>query len=415
MLRPALLKTLETHFGVQTLTRTQKLLISALHSHADIIVRDMTGSGKTLGLVAAALSKSHPPGKYTNTLFLLPTRELALMVSHWAKILDPTRQIACLVHGEATQAPPGKIVFGTARKVMEMIEAKELDVSRLQTLIIDEVDRAEPAVSRYAPISKRLVKQIHPTWTRKLVDMLVNDRKRSTLSNLKRVTIDEPIDTAKIKRLQIVAASATVNHPVRQMLKKSGWMHEPVFIDVNGTQYPDIKHLAYYFDSQTGKMIPLATNDPELALESSDFPPAVADDDPRVIQGLIRLLDESQAPFAFLFANSSISTTKLVDYLNDNGVPATRLLEQLITNPPFANIQKTRLIVATEYEARGLDLKECKLVFILGLPASASSYLHMAGRTGRFGTQGTVISVLGGKRYMPRLAQTLQKIELKLD
>jgi superfamily II DNA/RNA helicase len=56
-------------------------------------------------------------------------------------------------------------------------------------------------------------------------------------------------------------------------------------------------------------------------------------------------------------------------------------------------------LVLTEHEARGLDLPNVSAVFILGPASSPSSYLHMAGRAGRAGKPGTVISLLGGPLY----------------
>ena len=55
-----------------------------------------------------------------------------------------------------------------------------------------------------------------------------------------------------------------------------------------------------------------------------------------------------------------------------------------------------RLLVSTESSARGLDLGsgvECVLLY--SLPQSADSYLHLAGRTGRQGRRGSVVSLLG--------------------
>ncbi len=53
-----------------------------------------------------------------------------------------------------------------------------------------------------------------------------------------------------------------------------------------------------------------------------------------------------------------------------------------------------RLLVSTRASARGLDLANVDCVLLDSLPAAADQYLHLAGRTGRQGREGTVISLL---------------------
>ena len=55
------------------------------------------------------------------------------------------------------------------------------------------------------------------------------------------------------------------------------------------------------------------------------------------------------------------------------------------------------LLVSTLASTRGLDLPELSHVFVLGVldQGAVDSYLHVAGRVGRFGRSGKVISVVG--------------------
>ena len=56
--------------------------------------------------------------------------------------------------------------------------------------------------------------------------------------------------------------------------------------------------------------------------------------------------------------------------------------------------QGCRLLVSTTSSARGLDLEAIDCVLLFSLPASADAYLHLAGRTGRQGRDGAVVSLL---------------------
>ena len=50
--------------------------------------------------------------------------------------------------------------------------------------------------------------------------------------------------------------------------------------------------------------------------------------------------------------------------------------------------------MASEVAARGLDIKDIKLVINLDLPTNIDSYVHRIGRTGRAGLKGVAISLI---------------------
>jgi hypothetical protein len=97
----------------------------------------------------------------------------------------------------------------------------------------------------------------------------------------------------------------------------------------------------------------------------------------------------------------------------------------LLRGASDAPVEDPALLVATEASTRGLDLPELSHVFMLGLPEgrSVDQYLHMAGRVGRFGRPGKVITVLGappptaedpnGKR-MGHESQSMMKVFRRL-
>ena len=56
--------------------------------------------------------------------------------------------------------------------------------------------------------------------------------------------------------------------------------------------------------------------------------------------------------------------------------------------------EEPRLLVSTEGACRGLDLPQLDVVLLLHVPATSDAYLHLAGRTGRLGRSGRVVSLL---------------------
>ena len=66
--------------------------------------------------------------------------------------------------------------------------------------------------------------------------------------------------------------------------------------------------------------------------------------------------------------------------------------------------EKTRILVATDVAARGLDVDHIKYVFNYDLPSCPEDYLHRIGRTGRAGAKGFAISFVSGADIMRKKA-----------
>ncbi|KOO28249.1 ATP-dependent RNA helicase [Chrysochromulina tobinii] len=61
--------------------------------------------------------------------------------------------------------------------------------------------------------------------------------------------------------------------------------------------------------------------------------------------------------------------------------------------------ERTPLLITFEDMARGLHFEAVETVFILGMPDSPATYLHLAGRTGRQGRKGSVVTVCPGAAF----------------
>ena len=379
--------------------KTQMALFPALLSHKDLSLKDITGSGKTIGLVSALLSKGG------SVLYLVPTRELAIQVTMLIRQLDPNCNVQCIVsNGLDIDPSPAKIIVGTPVRLFEQFKANRLDFTALQLVIVDDVDRIVQ------------LKTPHVLPGEALISAIVYKRQKS--SKAFQHHFDNPIS----KRLQVDVASATINHGLKWKLKSLKWLSDPLHLSMSGLHItPKIEHLAYFIN-QDGKSCPV-TLDPILAKHQIDapqvlpnYPPALPDDHPIIISLLADLLKSPDVKNAFVFANSSSSITKLVNSLKSHGIRAEKLFN-LVDYASFTGFEKVvsgsvNVLVCTEYEARGLDIPMVSHVFILGLPANTASYLHMSGRTARNNTFGTCISIFGGERYVPRYQNMLRLLRL---
>jgi superfamily II DNA/RNA helicase len=107
---------------------------------------------------------------------------------------------------------------------------------------------------------------------------------------------------------------------------------------------------------------------------------------------------------ALLSLPSSAPVLRIVHELRELGVNAHGLdllvadkgRAHLLQGPSEASEENPVMLVSTLATTRGLDLPELTHVFMFGLPQGrrADGYLHIAGRVGRFGRRGKVITVV---------------------
>lgn len=149
-------------------TPVQKEAIPVVLRGQDVLVSAQTGTGKTLAfilpLLHRMLEKPHPG---VTALVLLPTRELAAQVAAVAKDVGRFTHIraALLVGGESfsmqLKALRGgaPLVIATPGRLLDHLQRRTIDLSRIHTLVLDEADRmldmgfapAIQAILRYLP------------------------------------------------------------------------------------------------------------------------------------------------------------------------------------------------------------------------------------------------------------------------
>jgi ATP-dependent RNA helicase DDX46/PRP5 len=115
-----------------------------------------------------------------------------------------------------------------------------------------------------------------------------------------------------------------------------------------------------------------------------------------------------------VFANTQESTDLVFTQLTQAGYPCLSLhggkdqLDRDFTIQEFKAKEKT-LMVATSIAARGLDVKDLKLVVNFDVPNHYEDYIHRVGRTGRAGNKGTAVTFItpDEERFAPDLMKAL--------
>jgi len=148
-LGPATLQNLQ-RLGYTTMTPIQAASLPLALAGHDLIAQARTGSGKTAAFALALLANLNPRRFAVQALVLCPTRELADQVTQEVRRLARAEdhikvltlcggatlrpQLASLAHG-------AHIVVGTPGRILDHLSRASLDLSALNTLVLDEADR----------------------------------------------------------------------------------------------------------------------------------------------------------------------------------------------------------------------------------------------------------------------------------
>ncbi len=124
---------------------------------------------------------------------------------------------------------------------------------------------------------------------------------------------------------------------------------------------------------------------------------AIAVDASRRTQLLRTLIETHGWPQVLVFVATRYSTEHVATKLRRAGIGAVALhgeLAQMVRRDALADFkaQRTRVLVATDLAARGIDIAQLPAVVNYDLPRSAVDYVHRIGRTGRAGEEGTAVS-----------------------
>lgn len=118
---------------------------------------------------------------------------------------------------------------------------------------------------------------------------------------------------------------------------------------------------------------------------------------------------------AIVFSNSQMRAESYRNYLLKSGWKTDVISgsqDQSVRLGTFHRFKtfQTRILVATDLMARGIDVENINLVINLDVPAESATYLHRIGRCGRFGSQGTAITIIGNQYELLKFNRMLDDI-----
>jgi len=331
--------------GITAFTEVQQAVIPPVLAGASLLVSAPTGSGKTLAYLLPLLQQLQArSGTGIGALIVAPTRELVRQITGLARTLcdKQTLNVVAITGGDKNQKiqrqllAEAQVVVATPGRLTELVSAGEVAVDQLRFLVLDEADRAL-AMGLQADVFK-------------LASALPAER-------------------------QTLLLSATLQAPGLENL---------VTQLVPGGQVQRI-HL-------------------EPANDNREHEILLADDLAHKCQLLPALLASRSFERALIFANTRDRVETLSHVLDKAGLPCAYLHGDLDTARRKQVLQRfirghVAILLATDVAARGLDVAGMDLVINADMPFNVPAFVHRAGRTGRMGQQGRVVSLVTAQSW----------------
>src|SRR5579859_2152555 len=366
-LAPELLRAIADQ-GYTDPTPVQAKAIPPILQGQDVMAAAQTGTGKTAGFTLPMLhrlmefaSTSVSPARHpVRALILTPTRELAAQVQDSVKTYGKHIALrSAVVYGgvhidpQIAELRAGvEILVATPGRLLDHLGQKTVNLSQVQFLVLDEADR--------------------------MLDM-------GFLPDIKRI-----LSVLPAKR-QSLLFSATYSDEIRGLARQL--LTNPVSIEVSqrNSATDTVTHLVYKVESAAKRDL---------------------------LTHLIKSRDMRQV---LVFCNTKIGANRLAYKLDKDGVDAAAIHsdrtqgERMLALAAFKE-GKTRVLVATDIAARGLDIEQLPFVVNFDLPGSPEDYVHRIGRTGRAGMTGEAISLVADEEQDDLAAiERLLKIKLPVQ
>jgi ATP-dependent RNA helicase RhlE len=347
--------------GYTNPTPIQEKSIPVILEKRDLLGCAQTGTGKTAAFTIPILQlmyeqkKGQAPNTQVQALILTPTRELAIQIGESIQAYGRFMKIRHTVvfggvsqHSQVQDIRRGvDIVVATPGRLLDLMQQRVISLQHIQFFVLDEADR--------------------------MLDMgFVQDVKR--------------IITRLPDKRQTLFFSATMPNEIKKLAQVL--LTDPVKVEVTpvSSTVDIIQQSIYYTDKKN-----------KAAL-------------------LIHLLKDPKIESVLVFTQMKHAADKLATQLYRAGIRTEAIHGNKSQNARqralenFKN-RKTRVLVATDIAARGIDIDELTHVINFELPNVPETYVHRIGRTGRAGASGTAISFCdwGEKMFLADIQKLIKK------
>lgn len=322
-------------------TPIQAQAIPALLEGKDLLGCAQTGTGKTAAFALPILhrlveSNKKALPKHTRVLVLAPTRELAIQVHESFMTYGKNLKLKfAVVFGGVGQAPQVKsmafgvdVLVATPGRLLDLINQGYIKLEHLEVFVLDEADR--------------------------MLDM-------------------------------------GFIHDIKKVIKLLPPKRHNLFF--SATMPPEIEKLAHSILVNPVKVeVTPVSSTAELISQTVMF---VDRENKRPL--LKHILQDKNLKRVIVFSRTKHGANKIVEFLGKSGIVSEAIhgnKSQTARQNALENFRsgKTRVLIATDIAARGIDIDEISHVINFDLPNVSEDYVHRIGRTARAGASGIAIS-----------------------
>ncbi|KAJ1558166.1 hypothetical protein HK096_003207 [Nowakowskiella sp. JEL0078] len=310
-----------------------------------------------------------------------------------------------------------KIMLVTPKRFYELQSKGHINHKNIRTIVLDEADEILTFTSRYANSKKIYYAKIHPTPGDLLIRDIVAYRNLNFTETP--INIQIPEKKKKLSPIQIIIMSATLNSVLRnQIISIRKWVLSPMIFDTGSNLIPPgIDHYCYTVSENTGVYNLLDENllvNEEILPKDEGHNMKKIWEDPVIHEALFDQIKRFKISKGLVLLDHMASAQYVVKRLQDMGLNAEVVSSYLKSlSIPI----EPKILVASALLSRGLDIPDLECVFLVGAAKTENDYLHSAGRTGRMGKPGKIITLvrnMGEVQKMKKIFQNL-KISLKQD
>ena len=329
--------------GFEKPSAIQSVAIAPLVKGRAVLGQAQSGTGKTGTFGIGLLSRIDPDLKQTQALVMAPTHELADQIASVIRGIGSYMKIQVVLavggiprHLNAREIRAGAhVVVGTPGRIYDLASSRDLPFNNLRMFVLDEAD--EMLRDRFADQVSEIVKLGLPTACR--------------------VAFFSATMPPEVKEL----ADKILSDPVRVILKTAD-------VKLDG-----IKQFYIELQDESWKLECFCDIFESLTIQSS-----------------------------IIFCNTKERAERLHSTLTDRGFPVSVIygepMTQAIRQQRMRDFRSgaTRVLIATNLLARGIDVQQVSVVFNFDMPQfeDKENYIHRIGRCGRFGRKGVAISLL---------------------
>jgi len=350
-----------TEEGYTTPTPIQAKAIPIILQHRDLLGCAQTGTGKTAAFAIPMLQILEEKQKFKNdkgpirALILTPTRELAIQIGEsfaaYGRFTDITHTVIFGGVGQKPQTDALRrgvdILIATPGRLLDLINQGFVHLKQLEIFVLDEADRM---------LDMGFVHDV-----KKILRLLPTKRQSLFFS-------------ATMPPVIMTLADTILSNPAK------------VEVTPVSSTADTIKQSVYFVDKSDKNSL------------------------------LLHILKDDTIATALVFTRTKHGADKVVKVLRKAGVTSEAIhgnKSQNARQNALKNFksQTTRVLVATDIAARGIDVDDLTHVINYEIPNIPETYVHRIGRTGRAGAKGTAFSFcdLDEKAYLRDIHKLIAK------